>query len=103
MAFCGEIPLKGFYLLKTFVEIIMKKLIYLLILAVILVSGCSSSNTVDKEIMALINENLRAAQHEDLKAYMVTIHPKTPAYALTESGMKYLFNTFDLSYELDDI
>jgi len=81
----------------------MKKLMSLLMLSAILLSGCSSNDKVDEEILAIINENLRAADQEDIKAYMATIHPETPAYAQTESGMKFIFKTFDISYEIEDV
>ena len=76
----------------------------ILILIILSVSGCTSSkDNIDSDIIAVIHEQLRAAQNEDLAAYMNTIHPHSPFYKQTEIEMKSMFETYDLKHEMQDI
>jgi hypothetical protein len=52
---------------------------------------------------AVIYENIRAANAEDLAAYMATIHPNSPAYATTQELLKKSFETYDLSYAVSGV
>lgn len=55
----------------------------------------------DGEIISVIYENLRAAQDEDLEAYMATIHEQSPIYASTEQLTSQGFDSYDLTYDLE--
>ena len=52
---------------------------------------------------AVIYENIRASNAEDMQAYMATIHPDSPAYATTEKMLGQVFETYDLSYRVSGI
>jgi hypothetical protein len=43
--------------------------------------------------------NARAANKEDVTAYMATIHPSSPMYFPTQLAMGPMFEQFDLSFQ----
>jgi flagellar basal body-associated protein FliL len=51
----------------------------------------------------VIQENMRAANAEDIDAYMATIYPRTLVLAVTESTLKDLNERFDLSYRATNL
>jgi ketosteroid isomerase-like protein len=53
-----------------------------------------------EDVRAVLYENVRAANAEDLDRYMATIHTSSPSYATTESTLASAFDTYDLAYEL---
>jgi tetratricopeptide (TPR) repeat protein len=55
------------------------------------------------ELYASIYSNIRAANSENLTAYMNTIHSKSPLYNQTERLLKEAFSEFDLSYYVSDL
>ncbi len=68
--------------------------------------GCLESGIESKEegiIKSVINTNIESAENENIEEYMETIHPDSPAYEETRQTMEYLFDTYDLSYDLKDI
>ena len=75
------------------------------IIAGIFASGCDTTTEIenDNEVTLVLYQNMRAAEDENLVAYMATIHELSPMYAATEQQMKQFFNTYDLEYELKDI
>ncbi|NTW99594.1 MAG: hypothetical protein HGB35_06655 [Geobacteraceae bacterium] len=52
---------------------------------------------------AVLYENIRASNSEDIQAYMTTIHPRSPAYATTQEMLKKLNATYDLSYKVSGV
>ena len=58
---------------------------------------------IPPDIMAALEENLRAADAEDLPAYMATIHEDSDLYGSTESLMENLFELYDLDYEVETV
>jgi hypothetical protein len=58
---------------------------------------------IPPDIMAALEENLRAAEAEDLLAYMATIHEDSDLYGSTESLMENLFELYDLDYEVETL
>ena len=52
---------------------------------------------------AVIYENIRASNAEDMQAYMATIHPDSPAYATTAEMLGQIFENFDLSYKVSGV
>lgn len=54
----------------------------------------------DRELLAVVHQNLKTAAQEDLEGYMATIHEESPGYEQTRQTMKELFETYDLDYEL---
>ena len=67
------------------------------------VTGCSSGGNDEKEITALMERNVQAAQRNDIAAYMSTIHTSSPGYAETEATMKPIFVSYHLKYTISDI
>lgn len=55
---------------------------------------------IEAKLNSLAKENLQYAESENLQGYMSTIHPDAPGYSNTEQTMQTLFDTYDLSYEL---
>ena len=52
---------------------------------------------------AVIYENIRASNAEDMQAYMATIHPDSKAYATTKEMLGTIFENYDLSYKVSGI
>lgn len=82
------------------------------ILAVLLLLasvGCDSetkNNSTTKKnhpSLAVLRQNIRAAENENLDAYMDTIHPEAPIYDRTRTTMKRMIGTYDLTYELSEL
>jgi hypothetical protein len=65
-------------------------------------SGEGASPTPEN-VTAVILENIRASNAENVSRYMATIHSKSPAYKSTESMTKEAFSMFDLSYKLSEL
>ncbi|MGV8118254.1 MAG: protein kinase [Candidatus Xenobiia bacterium LiM19] len=57
----------------------------------------------EQEIVDVLNENLRAAQEENLNRYMATIHEESANYESMRTQVKSIFETFDLSYEIKEM
>lgn len=64
--------------------------------------GCAPNTEQNKEIIAVIYENIAAIEAEDLDRYMATIHEQSPAYATTREMMEQITNAYDLKYELKE-
>ena len=60
-------------------------------------------NSEERDVIAAIDENLAAANAEDIPRYMATIHPESPLYATTEDLLRQINQTYDLSYEVSDL
>ena len=86
----------------------MKKYIKFLVLLLIAAALFNCVSTQEKELSAedqvieVLKINLQAAIDEDLELYMETIHPESPVFGNTESIMIYLYENFDLDYELEE-
>ncbi len=52
------------------------------------------------ELKALVIENLRATEAEDLEAVLDTMHTQSPAYSNTEKLLISLFETYDVKYQM---
>lgn len=76
--------------------------IMIIVLACILVTGCSRK-TEDDEITSVIFENLKFAENEDLEGCMATIHEQSPTYAVTEKQMEQIFDIYDLKYKMESV
>ena len=57
----------------------------------------------DQELFNVLYMNARAANSEDIGAYMATIHSKSPLYRQTESALREVFSQYDLSYWFYDL
>jgi len=53
-----------------------------------------------EDVTSVIYANMLASNTEDLAGYMATIHPSSPAYSATETGIQQAFTDYDLSYQL---
>ena len=60
----------------------------------------SAQSDLNAQIQAVIDANLEASRTEDIAAYMLTIHPDSPAYSMTESTLVSVFATYDLDYSV---
>ncbi|MFN2198378.1 MAG: tetratricopeptide repeat protein [Anaerolineales bacterium] len=56
-----------------------------------------------EEVTAVIFENIRASNLEDMEAYMATIHPESPGYQQTQEMLAPTFEAYDLAYEINDL
>jgi len=52
---------------------------------------------------AVVYENIRASNAEDVDAYMATIHPDSPAYASTREMLATIFQNYDLKYSVSGL
>ncbi len=56
---------------------------------------------VAEEIILVINENLAATQAEDKERVLKTIHKDSPQMRSTKEGMDYVFDHYDMEYNLE--
>ena len=56
---------------------------------------------VEQEIISVINENLAATQAEDKERVLKTIHKDSPQMRSTVQGMDYVFDHYDMVYNLE--
>ena len=55
------------------------------------------------EAFGIIKENLDATQAEDKERVLRTIHEESPQLKSTKEGMEFVFKTFEMAYELEDM
>ena len=73
----------------------------LLITLLMCLASCSPENAdIATEIEALVIENLRATEAEDLNVMLDTIHTESPGYSQTQKAVNFTFETYDLKYKL---
>jgi uncharacterized protein YpuA (DUF1002 family) len=56
---------------------------------------------VAEEIISVIKENIAATQAEDKERVLKTVHKDSPQMRSTREGMDYVFNHFDMEYNLE--
>ena len=56
-----------------------------------------------KEAMAVIFNNLKAMEDEDVEAVMETVHEDSAAYENTRKVCEYLFKIYDVKYEIQEL
>jgi hypothetical protein len=61
------------------------------------------ASPTDENPLAVIYENIRASNGENVNRYMATIHSKSPSYQSTETMTKEAFSLFDLSYKISGL
>jgi hypothetical protein len=57
----------------------------------------------DKQLLDVLYENARAANAEDIDAYMATIHPSSSMYNQTKTTLPQVFATYDLDFKVYDL
>lgn len=55
----------------------------------------------EKEILAVINENLEATRVEDKDRVLATIHKDSPQYNSTVQGLEFVFANYDLEFFME--
>ena len=55
------------------------------------------------EAFGILKENLEATQAEDVERVLKSIHENSPQLRSTKEGMVYVFQNFDMVYELEDM
>ena len=71
-----------------------------LILCLCLATYSLDNQDVASEIQAVVIENFRATESEDLNAVLDTMHTQSPTYSSTKQLMVSLFETYDVQYDL---
>jgi tetratricopeptide (TPR) repeat protein len=66
-------------------------------------SQASVPTPTTDQLFGVLYQNARAANTENVVAYMATIHPDSPLYKQTEAGMKKAFADYDLEYYFSDL
>lgn len=59
----------------------------------------SQSTPTNQQLFNVLYANARAANKEDITAYMATIHPSSSSYLATQLLMGPMFEQFDLSFQ----
>ncbi len=62
--------------------------------------AADTDEDVAAEIKALITENLRATQAEDIEAVLDTMHTQSPVYSNTEKLLISFSETYDVKYQM---
>jgi tetratricopeptide (TPR) repeat protein len=83
-------------------------LVFCLVVAGVAIwSGVNSKPTgptpTTEELFNVLYLNARAANSENTVAYMATIHPDSPLYQQTETGMKKAFADYDLEFYFSNL
>lgn len=81
----------------------MKRLVataVVLLIAVCLVAGCAGSKADKEALKAVIQNNLKALQEENLDNYLATLHPDSPGYAKMVELCPKIFEIYDLQHSL---
>ena len=55
----------------------------------------------EKEVLAVINENLEATKAEDKDRVLATIHEQSPQYSSTVQGLEFVFMNYDLEFYME--
>ena len=71
-----------------------------LVLCLCLATYSLDNKDVSTEIEAVVMENFRANESEDLDAALATMHTQSPTYTSTKQTSVSLFETYDLKYDL---
>jgi len=65
--------------------------------------SCKSPSPEEKEVMAVVKENLQTFEKEDFEAHMKTIHEESSIYEQTKNTVKLIMDQYDLKFELEEI
>ena len=55
----------------------------------------------EKEVLAVVNENLEATKAEDKDRVLATIHEQSPQYSSTVQGLEFVFMNYDLEFLME--
>jgi len=69
----------------------------------VMVNFTPEEEIIKNEILKVLQKNLDATEKEDVAAVLETIHEDSPQLTSTKEGMEYVFNNFDMKYELEDV
>jgi hypothetical protein len=58
---------------------------------------------VAQELIAVIKENIAASEAEDKDRVLKTIHKDSPQYKSTVNGMDFVFASYDMKFDLEQI
>lgn len=72
----------------------------LLIVCLGLTVGCSEDKNVEAELKAVVMENLKATEAEDMNTMLETFHTQSPSYAQNEKLFTLMFESYDVKHEL---
>jgi hypothetical protein len=72
-----------------------------LVFVLFLTIGCGNSEV--PKAKQVIRDNLKAAENENVEAFMDTRHPESPQFERTRMIMKRTFETYKLSYEVRNL
>lgn len=88
----------------------MKLLLALAAVATIGLAGCGDKSRENPSVVAksddpasLVRQQFEALNRNDIRAYMATIDPTSPAYQSTEKAMTLLATKYKLTYTLDTV
>ena len=81
------------------------KMFYTSVGITLVLSLCFASYSLDNQdiatdIEAVVIDNFRANESEDLDAALATMHTQAPTYTSTKQSSISLFETYDLKYDL---
>ena len=71
----------------------------LLMVCLCLTVGCSQDKNVAAELEAVVMENLKATEAEDMDTMLETLHTQSPSYAQTEKLSTLMFENYDVKQE----
>jgi len=69
----------------------------------VMVNFTPEEEVIKNEILKILQKNLEATQNEDVAGVLETIHEDSPQLSSTKGGMEYVFNNYDMKYELEDV
>jgi len=81
----------------------MLAMLFVAILASAAGSGCGKESETPNDPGAVVQENIKAMNNEDLDKAMATIDDQSASYDQTKKVAKQLFELYDLKYELDSL
>ena len=74
----------------------------MLMMSMALLLACSTGKVDEEALKAVLLNNFKALQEENLEGYLGTLHPESPGYAQMEKLCPRIFEIYDLQHQLID-
>ncbi len=74
-----------------------------ILFAVLILTGCGHKKGEEEALKAVLYNNLKAFQEENVEACLATMHPESPSYGQMEALLPQVFKIYDLDHKLIEV
>jgi|SRR6056297_2122332 len=74
-----------------------------MLLVCFFMTGCTDNQAEKEAVKAVLQNNLKALQEEDLDGYLATLHKESPGYEKMKKVCPKIFEIYDLEHEIREI